>query len=71
MSRFGDAVDSVTLKPESVVALDGGEVIWVVGVPANGDNITHHTETDARIKISNNQQSNTKDVKRRRENAVT
>ena len=55
MSRFGAAFDNVTLKPESVVVL-GGEVIWVVGVSANGNDITHHTETDARIKISNNQQ---------------
>ena len=37
MSRFGDAVDNVTLKPESVVVLGSGEVDWVVGVPENGE----------------------------------
>ena len=33
---YWDAVDNVTLTPESVVVLDGGEVDWVEGVPANG-----------------------------------
>lgn len=37
MFRSGDAVDNVTLKPESVVVLDSGEVDSVVGVPANGE----------------------------------
>ena len=42
MSRFGDAIDNVTLKPESVVVLGGCEVIFVVRVPANGNSITYH-----------------------------
>ena len=48
MSGFGDTVENVTLKPEvveleSVVVPGGSEV---VGVPANGDSVTHHIKTD-------------------------
>lgn len=54
MLGVGDTVENVTLKSEvveleSVVVPGGSEV---VGVPANGDSITHHIETAAKIKIS-------------------
>ena len=62
MSEVGDTVENVTLKSEvvesrSVVVPGGSEV---VGVPANGDSITHHIEeTVAKIKISSKKQKNT------------
>ena len=37
---------------ESVVVLSGGKAMWGVGVPENDDSVSHHTERDARIKIS-------------------
>ena len=41
-TEFGDAVDNVTLKPESVVVLGSGKAMWVVGVPENDDSFTSH-----------------------------
>ena len=48
---------SEVVESESVVVPGGSEV---VGVPANGDSITHHIEeTAAKIKISSKKQKNT------------
>lgn len=35
-----------------MVVLGSGKAMWVVGVPENDDSVSHHTERDARIKIS-------------------